>query len=180
MAKKKKDIREELQQVAENLRDPFRMRLLVSGVTLAVMMFAIHGPIEARMKNTNRDIKQLQLKNSMAEELMLLQSHMENVDPMIIRCETNDVIVGHLIEIIRKHPVDLMRIDAESPTRHGPMHTVRVSFDCLGEFNALLRLLHEIEADDYLTRVESISIDPPDYETPSRMTLSIRMLKDKS
>ena len=176
---KKKDFREELQQLSEKLRDPFRMRMLVAGVTLAIMFFAIHSPIEARMKIEKREIGLLETKHKTAKELMLLQTHMEKVDPQIIRCETNDVIVAHLIETIRRHPVDLMRIDAEAPVRHGPMHTVRVGIDCIGDYKQLLGVLHAIESDPHLFRVETISLDPPDLDTPSKLTVSIRVLKEK-
>ena len=46
----KKDWRAELEQVAEKLRDPIRMRLAVAAVAVAIMYFGISEPLYGRMK----------------------------------------------------------------------------------------------------------------------------------
>ena len=50
---KNSDWRSELEQVAAKLRDPFKMRMAVAGVTLAVMCFGINDPIHGRMKRNH-------------------------------------------------------------------------------------------------------------------------------
>ena len=176
----KKDFREELKQVADHLREPFKMRMAVAGICLVVMFFGISEPLHGRIKKEKRDLTELKNKTKIAQEVELLQSHLENVEPRIFRGKSNDVIVTHLIDLTRKHPVDLMRIAAEAPSRQGPMQSVRVSLDLIGDHADLLSLLHSFESDQRLMRIESISITPPERNrTKPTMALSIRLLKDK-
>lgn len=178
---KKKDIKEELAQVAEYLRDPFHMRMAVAGLTLAIMVFAVSNPLHGHMKREKKELDRLKTTVRAAEELQLLQTHLESIEPRVIQGNSNDVIVSHLIETIRKQPVDLMRIDAEAPTRHGPMQCVRISIEALGKTDELIGLLHVLETDPHMVRVETVVINPPekDRTTPS-MAITLRMLKDKS
>ena len=82
-----------------------------------------------------------------------------------------------MIEIVREHSVDLMRIDAETPERLGPMKTIAVSLDLSGSFVALNKVLHRFESDPYLLRVETISISPGDRsQSVPTMQLTLKML----
>tara|TARA_R110002049_G_scaffold4601_5_gene32098 strand:- start:140046 stop:140588 length:543 start_codon:yes stop_codon:yes gene_type:complete len=174
----KKDWRAELEQVAETLRDPMRMRVAVAGVSLAIMYFGISEPLYGRMKQEKRQLQQLETKVRTAEEVLLLRDHLQAVEPRILRQDGDDIVVAHLIEIVREHSVDLMRIDAESPERLGPMKTIAVSLDLTGEFTDLTKVLHRFESDPYLLRVETIAISPGDrsQSTPT-MQLTLKMLR---
>ena len=108
----KKDWRAELEQVAEKLRDPMRMRMAVAGVALAVMYFGISEPLYGRMKQEKRELTQLENRVKTAEEVLLLRDHLNAVESRILSEDGEDIVVAHLIEIVREHPVDLMRIDA--------------------------------------------------------------------
>ena len=173
----RKDWRAELEQVAEKLRDPMRMRIAVAAVAVAVMYFGISEPLYGRMKQHTRDLKQLETAVSTAEEVLLLRDHLEVVEPRILKSDGDDVVVAHLIEIVREHSVDLMRIDAETPERLGPMKTIAVSLDLSGSFVALTKVLHRFESDPYLLRVETISISPGDRsQSMPTMQLTLKML----
>ncbi len=176
----KKDWRAELEQVAAHLRDPFRMRLAVAGVTVLVMFFAISEPLHGRIKRSKRDLTQLENTVQTAEEVLLLRSHLEKVDPRLVPKGGSDMITAYLIEIARSESVDLMRIDTQSPTRLGPLESVRVSMDAIGPIESLHKFLHALESGQYLTRVETIAISPPerDRKTPT-MQMSVRLLRDK-
>lgn len=175
------DWRAELEQVAEKLRDPFKMRMAVAGVTLAIMCFAINDPIQARMKRSTQDLNRMKQTVRTAEEVMLLRNHFDAIEDRIMKGKSNDVVVSHLINIVRSEPVDLMRIDAQAPERLGQMQSVRVSIDVNGSFEALIGLLHRFDADQYLIRVEAVAINPPerDHSTP-KMSVSLQIIKDAS
>lgn len=176
-----KDWREELGQVAEQLRDPFRMRIAVAGVTLAIMYFAITSPLHGRMKDSQRDFDRMKSTTRTAKEVLLLRSHLDNIDNRIFRGKSNDVVLSHLIGLIRTEPVDLLRIDAEAPTRLGPIQSLRISLDVAAPFDDLTRLLHRLESDYYLMRVETVSISPPQRDAPHpSMQLQVRIMKDPS
>lgn len=177
----KKDWRQELEQATEQLRDPFRMQIAVAGITLAVMYFAISNPLHGRMKRSQREFDRMQTTTKSAEEVLLLRSHLQHVDDRILRGKSNDVIVSHLIDLVRNEPVDLMRIDAEAPSRLGPIQSVRVTMDVKGPFQALVDLLHRLESDQYLFRIETVAINPPQQDDPNpSMQLQLQTLKDPS
>ena len=173
----KKDWRAELEQVAEKLRDPTRMRIAVASVAVAIMYFGINEPLYGRMKQEQRQLQQLKSAVNTAEEVLLLRDHLEAVQPRILKSNGDDIVVAHLIEIIRAQSVDLMRIDAETPERLGPMKTIAVSVDLSGTFSALTRVLHRFESDPYLLRIETISISPGDRsKSKPTMQLTLKML----
>lgn len=179
MSSKQSDWRAELEQLAEKLRDPFRMRMTVASVTVIVMCFAINDPIHGRMKSVRRDLDQMKQTVRMAEEVMLLRTRMSDVEDRILKSKTNDVVVSHLIELIRSEEVELMRIDAQTPQKIGLLQSVQVSLDVNGSFEALTRLLHRFDCDRFLNRVDTVSITPPERDqTVPTMSVSIHILKD--
>jgi hypothetical protein len=178
---KKSDWRSELEQVAEKLRDPFKMRMAVAGVMVAIMCFAINDPIQGRVKRSKRELNQMKTTVRTAEEVILLRDKFAAVEDRIIKGKNNDVVVSHLIDIVRSEPVDLMRIDAQAPARLGPMQSVRVTIDVNGSFDALTGLLHRFDSDPYLIRVETVAISPADRDRPvPTMNVNLQLLKDAS
>jgi hypothetical protein len=177
----KKNWKSELGQVADFLRDPFKMRMAVAGITLAVMSFAINDPLQGKMQASNRELSKLQTTVQAAEQVMLLRDHMEQVEDRVFKGKGNDAVVSHLIELVRSEPVDLMRIDAAPPSKLGPMMSVRVTMDILGSYQSLLQLLHRFDSDHYLIRVEDLTISPPTQNrSTSSLSVALRIMKEKS
>ncbi|TWU08191.1 GspMb/PilO family protein [Stieleria varia] len=181
MAKKKKSIREELAQVAETLRDPFRMRSAVAIATVVIMFFAISEPLHGRVKREQRELTQLKAKVQTVEEMLLLQDRMEAVEPHVLRGESNDIVTGMLLDLVQSEQVDLIQINAEAPQSLGPMDTIGVNLNVAGDFASLHQLLHRIESQQYLVRIESLKISPSERSNSlPTMQLSIRVLRSDS
>ena len=178
---KQKDWRAELEQVATHLRNPIRMRMAVAGVALAVMFFGVSEPLQGRMKQQKRELTDLENTAKIAQEVVLLRSHLEAVQEGVMVGESNDEVTSFLIDLVRNESVDLMRIDSESPARLGPMESVRVSLDVTGSFDSLIRLLNQLEGGTYHIRIDNLVINPAERnrQAPS-MQLSLQMLKEKS
>lgn len=178
---KKSDWRSELEQVAEKLRDPFKMRMTVAGVMVAIMCFAINDPIHGRMKQSKHELNKLKTTVRTAEEVMLLRDRFAEVEGRIIVGESNDVVVSHLIDIVRSEKVELMRIDAQPPERLGPIQSVRVTIDVNGSFESLTQLLRRFDSDQYLIRVDSVAISPAERDrTVPAMNVNLQIIKDAS
>lgn len=176
-----KDWRQELENVAEFLRDPFKMRIAVAGLTLAIMCFAINDPLQGKMQSSKSELSKLKTKVRTAEQVMLLRDHLSAVDDRIVKGKGNDVVVSHLIEIVRDEHVDLMRIDATDPQKLGPLRSVRINLDMLGSFEALLKVLHRFDSDPYLIRVEEFAIVPPNpNRSTSSLNVTLRVMKEKA
>lgn len=176
---KNNDWRSELTQVAEKLRDPFKMRMTVAAITVAIMCFVINDPIQGRMKRSKRELNETKSMVHQAEEVVLLRERFTEVEDRIMKGKGNDVVVSHLIEIVRSEPVELMRIDAQVPERLGPMQSVRVNLEANGSFQSLARLLHRFDTDNYLIRTDSVAIKPAERNrsTPS-MAVTLQVMKD--
>ncbi|MEM9586868.1 MAG: GspMb/PilO family protein [Planctomycetota bacterium] len=181
MANQKKDLRTELQGVAEKLRDPFRMRVAVAVAAILLMFFGISEPLHGKIKQSKRERDRLKVTINGAEEVLLLREALTRVDSRIIQGVGTDVIVSHLISVVGQQDVELLSIDAGTPTRMGPLHSVGVKMDARGEFAALMNLVHAIESGPYLVRVDSVAIRPPEMGADrSSMTLSVSLLKEPS
>ena len=179
--KNEKDWRTELEQVAQHLRDPVRMRLAVAVITLVVMFFAVSEPLHGNAKQHRRDLQQLKDKVKMAEEVQLLQDSLDRIDPQVMKGEGNDVVSNFFIELFRQQPSSLLQIHVEPPKRLGPIYSVRVSLDIEGEFNELNQAVHRLESESQLLRVESLHIRPSQRGTTRPLLqLSVKVLKEKA
>ncbi|TWT54268.1 hypothetical protein Pla22_19100 [Rubripirellula amarantea] len=176
-----KNWRDELHNVAEFLRDPFKMRMAVAGITLAIMCFAINDPLQGKMQQGKSELSRLKSKVQTAEQVMLLRDHLDQVDDRIMNGKGNDIVVSHVIDLVRAESVDLMRIDASEPQKMGALLSVRVNMDLLGSYESLLKILHRFDSDEYLIRVEELSIAPPNpNRSTSSLNVTIRVMKEKA
>lgn len=176
----KKDWRKDLQEVAEKLRDPFRMRMTVALIMIVIMFFAISEPLHGKTKKSRRDLQQLRDKAKTAEEVLLLQDALETIDARIVRGEGNDAVTGFFIDLFRESDVDLLQVNAEAPQRLGPIYSVRVTLDLAGEFFELNKALYRLESQPELVRVEMLQINPAERGAAGpMMQLSVRLLKEK-
>lgn len=179
-SKAKSDWRQELSQAAEQLRDPFRMRVAVALVTVVVLFFAISEPLHGKTKKTKRDLQQLREQVKTAEEVLLLRDSLERVESRIIQGEGNDAVTNFFINLFRDGNADLLQINAEAPQRLGPIYSVRVTLDLTGEFSDLNAALFRLESQPELIRVETMQINPAERgASRPMMQLSVRLLKEK-
>lgn len=171
---------QELRQAAEQLRDPFRMRVAVALVMVAVMFFAISEPLHGKTKKTRRDLQQLREKVKTAEEVLLLRDALQAVEPRIIQGEGNEAVTSFFIELFRDAEADLLQINVEAPQRLGPIYNVRVTLDMEGGFVDLNEALFLLESQPELIRVETLQINPAERGAARpTMQLSVRLLKEK-
>ena len=179
--KKKKDWRDELEGLADQLRDPFRMRLAVAGAAAVVLFFAISEPLHGRTKRVKRELNQLEQTIKTSQHVQLLRASLDGIDQRIIQGAGNDPVTDLFISLFRESSVDLLQINAEAAQRLGPIYNVRVTIDLSGEFNELVQALHQIESQETLIRVESMQINPAERgsDRPT-LHLALRVLKEKA
>lgn len=178
--KGKQDWREELSQVADQLRNPVRMRVVVALIAMAVMMFGINDPLHGKTKKSRRSLNQLKERVKTAEEVLLLRACMEDVETRIIQGAGSDPVTSFFIQLFRKMPVDLNQINVEAAQRLGPIYSVRTTIDLSGSFEQLNDALYLIESQPELLRVESLKISPAERGAAPMMQLAIRVLKEKA
>lgn len=173
------DWRRELDQAAQQLRDPFRMRVAIALVMVVILLFAISDPLHGKTKKSQRELQQLREKVKTAQEVLLLTDSLENLDSRIIQSNGNDAVTGLFINLFRDGTADLQKINAEASQRLGPIYSVRVTLDLVGEFADLNDALYRLETQPELIRVESVQITPADRgASRPMMQLSVRLLKE--
>ncbi len=179
-SKPKKDWRSECTAVADSLRDPFRMRLLVAGIFAALMFFAIGEPSHGKLQRSRRDLKQWKQQVATAEQVALLDTRVAQLTPRLISGHGTDPVLNHMLAVIRKSSADLVRMDAESAVKLGPYEAVRLQIELIGSFAALDQVLHEINNDSLLLRIDSFSL-AADQRDPSQtlLQLTVLMLKER-
>lgn len=178
-SKPKKDWRTECTAAADSLRDPFRMRLLVAGVFAALMFFVIGEPSHGKLQRKRRELTQLKQQLATVEQVSLLESRVAELTPRLITGVGTDPVLNHMLAVIRRSSADLVRMDAESAVRLGPYEAVRLQIELTGSFAALDEVLHEINHDTLLLRIDSFALasDPRDPRQTS-LQLSVMMLKE--
>jgi len=180
------DWKQELERLAEKLRDPFRMRMAVAVATIAIMCLGISDPLQGRIRDRKSEFQDLKAKARTAEEVMLLRNHWEAVQDRIIKGKSSDVVVSHLINTVHQEDVELIRIDTQSPEKLGPLQSIRVMIDLSGSFQSLMQLLYQLDTNQYLIRIESIAITPkkqgPDGtdEGLTTMMLGLRIIREET
>ena len=179
--KQKQDWRQELQQLSEQLRDPIRMRLAVAFVTIVILLFGISDPLHGRTRKARRSLNELRQRVSTAEEVLLLRASMEDVRSRILQGEGSDPVTDFFMQLLRQSPVDLNQINVEAAQRLGPLYSVRTTIDLSGSYEELNEVLHLIESQPELLRIESLQISPSDRsDAEPIMQLAIRVLKEKA
>lgn len=179
MADPSSDWRTELAQLAEKLRDPFKMRMTVACAAAAIFVLGISDPMEKRIRESKTVTKRWEGKIKTAREIELLQTSLASVEPKMMKGEGTDDVLKHLIQIFRSHPMNLMRMEPEPPQAIGPFKSVRVTAEMEGEYVNLQSLLLRLESDPHLIRIETLSIEANKQGSgPARMQLVIRMLQE--
>jgi len=178
---KKADWKTELAQLAEKLRDPFRMRMTVACCVAVIFVVVISDPIENRIRESRRDTKRLKSTIHTAEEVELLRIALGRVDPMVLQGSGMDAVLKHLIQGFRDTPVSLMRIEPEAPVSVGPFESVRVTAEVKGEYQDFHRLLTRLDNDAHLLRVESVAMQAAKTsDEPATMQVVLRMLQEST
>lgn len=179
MSQQQSDFRAELEQLAEKLRDPFRMRMAVACFSAAVLVFGVGDQFESKIKRSKADTRRLKSTIHTAEEIELMRASLERVDPLILQGKGTDATLKHLIVRFRNTPASLMRIEPDAPVKVGPFESVRVTAEFAGEFADFHQLLSGLDNDSKLLRVESVAIDAPKQaDKPATMQLVVRMMQE--
>lgn len=181
MNQQKGDFKAELEQLAEKLRDPFRMRMTVACLAAAVLVLGISDQLESKIKRSKSETRRLKSTISTAEEIELMRVSLEQVEPKVLEGKGTDAILKHLIVRFRETPISLMRIEPDAPVRVGPFESVRVTAEFHGEFADFHKLLADLDNDPKLLRVESVAIDAPKQaDKPATMQLVVRMMEESA
>ena len=146
------DMKQELAQLADRLRDPFRLRVVVAVSCLAVGYFTIAA---AQQRLTTEHARQ-----QLHHDIEFLRAQLEMFEYRLPEDDDTNAWVQYVIEGIRQYPLKLVNLDSDQLRRVGPYSAVAMRIELEGSMEDLDRFLYWLETDERLFRIESTKIEP--------------------
>lgn len=169
------DYRAEFRELLERLHDPFRLRVLVTGVMLLVGYAGIYMPLSGRIEETNRKLGNEHKRQALANEVDGLRSQVQKFQGRLPDDTDTNQWVHYVLDGLRQFPLKLTSMNSQSPQRVGPYEAVVLDVHVEGEFNELDSFLHWLETNRRLFRVNSAKIAPARNEN-DKLTMQLSLL----
>ena len=169
------DTKAQLHELAEQLHDPMRLRVLVTAVMLLVGYVAIFMPFSSRIEEKTRRLSDERKRQALANEVDGLRAQVEKFQARLPEDTDTNQWVHYVLDGIRRFPLKLNGMDSQSPQRVGPYEAVVLRIDVEGEFKELDSFLHWLETNQRLFRVDSAKIAPV-RNANDRLTMQLSLL----
>jgi hypothetical protein len=172
----KESTRKDLQRLADAVRDPFRLRLLLAAVTVGVMYFGIQQPLASQAADYRRKSRELQRKDAVAQQVTKLRKGLDELETRLLSSQ-HGAATTYLMNALREASVELQRIDGQTEFGIGPFQATRLRASVIGPAKQLDALLRQLEEGNSLVRIDTVSLVPPmrDEKHPT-MQLSLVVL----
>ncbi len=169
------NLQEDLEKWANRLRDPWRMRLAVTGLLLAVGYSAIYVPLGGKLRQNNWRLNTERQRQETHQDIQFLRTQAEMFKSRIPDDTDTNQWVQYVINGVRQYPVKLVNLDS-APTRFvGPYRAVAMRIDLEGRMRDLDALMLWFETNERLFRIESAVIEPS-REDHTRRSMHITLL----
>lgn len=163
------DTKAELKKLAERLHDPRQLRLLATGLMLAVGYVAIYMPLSSRIEESTRKLRREQKRNELAEDVERLRRQVETLQTRVPEDTDVNEWVQYVLDGIRRTPLKLATLDSGNPQRVGPYEAIVLHLELEGAFHDLDGFLEWIESNQRFFRVDSARIAPPRNQSDQRL-----------
>jgi type II secretory pathway component PulM len=156
-------------ELCERLRNPVRLRVLVTGAMLLVGYMGIYAPLSGRIDQTSAKLNKERRLQALAGEIKCLQAEVDRFQARLPEETDTNEWVQYVIDGIGRFPLKLIALDSDSPRRVGPYEAVVLHIEVEGEFHHLDSFLQWLETNERLFRVDSASIAPSRGENDHRV-----------
>lgn len=167
--------KEDLEKWAERLRDPWRMRLAVTGFFLAVGYLAIYSPLSGKLEDANRRLNVERVRQETYRDIDFLLSQVDMFKSRLPEDTDSNQWVQYVMDGVRQYPVKLVNLDSAPSRSVGPYQAVAMRIDLEGQMRDLDAFLYWLETNERLFRVESARIEPL-RENEARRSMHISLL----
>jgi hypothetical protein len=165
-------------KAAEQLRDPFRFRMFVALIVLAIGYFAIYTPLADRIAGRKRVLKQEEDRDALFQEVGMLRAQRDLVENRLVKDTDANEWIQYVLNGVRRLPLTLINLDSNSERRVGIYRAVAMRLEVSGEMRDLDSLLHWLETNERLFRIETVNVAAHRTEDTRRvMQLTILGLK---
>lgn len=153
----------------EGLRDPFRMRVALTMLSLVVGWTAIYWPLSHQVETARRNLKQERSREALYADLDHLRAQVQMFESRLPKKTDTNEWVQYVIEGIRRFPLKLNNLDSSEPQRIGPYEAVGLQVEVEGNMQSLDQLLHWLETNERLFRLDSVKLEAARKETQNRV-----------
>ena len=161
--------------LSEQLRDPFRFRVFVTMLALAVAYMGVYQPLSGRIDDTRRKLKKETEREALAQEVELLQAQKEFFESRLTKDADTNEWIQYLLGGVRALPLELINLDSEDERKVGSYKCVAMRLAVSGEMKDLDALLHWLETNDRIFRIDVFSLEPSRDDESHRL-LSVTLL----
>jgi hypothetical protein len=174
----KKDLKTELRDAANALRDPLRLRVLVCGLALGVAFLGIYRPLGGQVRTASRNLKQAEREAAVARDVEFLQAQADTFEKRLGTDPDVNETVQYVLDGVRALPVKLVQLDSDASIGVGPYEAAVLRLAVSGAVADLDKLLKWLETDERLFRIDSLELTPPQgQETAPSLRLTLLALK---
>ena len=170
--------RRQLQNLTDQLRDPFRFRIFVTLVVLGLAYFAIYVPLNGSIEETKRKLDQEQDREMLMQDVKLLRSQTELFEHRLVKDSDVNEWIEYVLNGVRALPVRLINLNLKDERKVGIYRAFGLQLEVSGEMKDLDSLLHWLETNDRLFRVDVMKLVPDrKHQTHRVMQLELLGLK---
>ena len=145
---------------AEQLRDPFRFRIFVTMLALAIAYFGVYQQLSGQIDQTKRQLKKESERETLANEVDMLRAQKEFFETRLKRDTDSNEWIQYVLGGVRDLPLELINLDSEDERRAGPYKCVAMRLSVSGEMKHLGELLQWLETNDRIFRIDVLVIEP--------------------
>ena len=162
----------------EQLQDPFRFRIFVTMIALAVAYCGVYQPLSGQIDQTKRQLKKATERQGIAQEVELLRAQKEYFQDRLRKDSDANEWIQYVLEGVRDLPLELINLDSEEERKAGPYKCVAMRLSVSGEMQDLDTLLHWLETNERIFRIDSLALEPVrDDETRRLLNITLLGLK---
>ena len=147
-------------KLLEQLHDPLRLRVFVTGIMLVVGYAGIYTPLSGRIEETTRKLNKAHKRHALGHDVEHLRAAVDKFHARLPEKTDSNEWLQYVLGGIRMFPNNLITLDLDDPQTVGPYRAVVFHIELAGEFNELDAFLHWLEANQRLFRVDSAKIAP--------------------
>jgi hypothetical protein len=168
----------EFQKALQGLCDPLRLRILFTGIALAVAYFAIYTPLSGKIDVVSRRLSEERKREKLAEDVEFLRAQVTGFEQRLQPGSDPNQWVQYALEGIRNLPVQLVNFDSDGEKTVGPYKAVVFRLQVMGRNRGLDALIYWLETNPRMFRIDSVKIEPARGQDGQRlMELTLLGLK---
>jgi Pilus assembly protein, PilO len=161
--------------IANQLRHPLKLRLLLSVAIIGGWYFLFFSPLSEKTTAATAKIALERKRIAVARQIEQTKKSIGPDQARIPAGADANELMRHLITHMRSSPLKLLDLKPEKPKDLGPFETIGLKLILEGTFVEIDEFLKWVETDRRLLRIDAIKLDPLAKDA-TRLTAQVVLL----